>query len=130
MLLEEFFKQDSTGDQLIKYVYVSTLSNFIINPNFQIFDNILEKYEKEENYLICEGINRALNKIDEIYNDRFSNAIKEIDEEDEEDYDHEEFSIDDYVDHENRNIRISRLIFEDIIKEIYEAQIRRYKESN
>lgn len=126
MLLEEFFNQDSTGDQLIKYVYVSTLSNFVINPNFQIFDNILEKYEKEENYLICEGINRALNKIDEIYNDRFSNAIKELDDEE----DQEEFSIDDYVDHEDRNIRISRLIFEDIIKEIYEAQIRRYKESN
>lgn len=126
MLLEEFFNQDSTGDQLVKYVYVSTLSNFVINPNFQIFDNILEKYEKEENYLICEGINRALNKIDEIYNDRFSNAIKELDDEE----DQEEFSIDDYVDHEDRNIRISRLIFEDIIKEIYEAQIRRYKESN
>ena len=126
MLLEEFFNQDTTGDQLVKYVYVSTLTNFIVNPNFQIFDNLLEEYEKKENYLICEGINRALNKIDEIYNDRFSDAVREQDEEDEE----HEFSIEDYVDHEDRNIRISRLIFEDIIKEIYEAQIRRYKESD
>jgi hypothetical protein len=124
MLLEEFFSQSSTNDQLIKYVYVSTLSNFIVNPNFQIFDNILEEYEKKENYIVCEGINRALNKIDEIYNDRFSEAISEEDDEEEE----KEFSIDDYVTHEDKNIRVTTLIFEDIIKEIYEAQIKRYKE--
>jgi hypothetical protein len=123
MLLEEFFSQSSTNDQLIKYVYVSTLSNFIVNPNFQIFDNILEEYEKKENYIVCEGINRALNKIDEIYNDRFSEAISEEDDEEE-----KEFSIDDYVTHEDKNIRVTTLIFEDIIKEIYEAQIKRYKE--
>jgi len=124
MLLEEFFSQSSTNDQLIKYVYVSTLSNFIVNPNFQIFDNILEEYEKKENYIVCEGINRALNKIDEIYNDRFSEAIGEEDDDEEE----KEFSIDDYVNHEEKNIRVTTLIFEDIIKEIYEAQIKRYKE--
>mgnify|MGYP001392270644 CR=1 FL=1 len=123
MLLEEFFSQSSTNDQLIKYVYVSTLSNFIVNPNFQIFDNILEEYEKKENYIVCEGINRALNKIDEIYNDRFSEAISEEDDEEE-----KEFSIEDYVTHEDKNIRVTTLIFEDIIKEIYEAQIKRYKE--
>ena len=127
MLLEEFFNQSSTNDQLIKYVYVSTLSNFIVNPNFQTFDNILEEYEKKENYIVCEGINRALNKIDEIYNDRFSDAIRDEDDDEDEE---KEFSIEDYVTLEDRNIRISRLIFEDIIKEIYEAQIKRYKESD
>jgi hypothetical protein len=128
MLLEEFFNQDTTGNQIVNYVYVSTLSHFIVNPNFQIFDNLLEEYERQENYLVCEGINKALQKIDVIYNDRFSEAIDKDDEDEEEEI--FEFSLNDYVDHEERNIRVSRLIFEDIIKEIYEAQIKRYKESD
>ena len=119
MLLEEFYKYDATDDTLItEYVYVHTLSCWIINNDFNIYENLLDYYEAEEQYAVCEGIHRALAKIDDIMAARFDEADKISQTENEITYTHQE------------HLRVSALIFEDIIKEIYEKQIDKRKKNS
>lgn len=119
MLFEELFRDQTQEDKdVIHKFYIATLSAWLMYNDLSIFDNVLKHFEEKEEYLICEAIHRAINKIDEIYNDRFEEAspLEEAD-------DIIQFS---YEEHK----RVSRLIFEDVIKEIYEKQVAKYKESN
>lgn len=119
MFLEEFYNYDATNDKLVtEYVYVHTLSCWIVNSDFNIYESLLEHYEAEEQYAVCEGINRALLKIDDIMAKRFEEADKISETETEVTYTHQE------------HMRVSSLIFEDILKEIYEKQINKHKEDN
>jgi hypothetical protein len=119
MLLEEFFKHNPEDDQsVVQYFYIATLQAWLLNNEFEIFDNILKFFEQREEYLMCEGIHQAIDKIDEIYNDRFSEATAIHEDEDKIEYTYEEHR------------KVSRLIFEDIIKEIYEKQIDRHKKNS
>ena len=119
MLLEEFYNYDADEKKFIaNYTYLHTLSCWIINNDFAIYQSLLDFYEQNEQYEVCEGIDRALRKIDEIMQHRFADAEK-LDETDKEVvYSHEE------------HMRVSSLIFEDILKEIYEKQIDKYKENS
>lgn len=119
MLLEEFYNYDGKEDKLIAQdAYLSTLQCWFLYNEFDIYESLLITFEEKEQYAVCEGINRALTRIESIMNDRFEEAEKLKETEFEVVYSHEEHR------------RISRLIFEDILKEIYEKQVSKYKESN
>lgn len=119
MLLEEFYKYNVSGDRLIAdYVYVHTLSCWIINKDFRVYESLIKHYEEQEQYEICEGIHRALDKVDNVMAEHFEAAEKIRETEDEVVYSHEEHQ------------RVSRLVFEDIIKEIYEKQIGEHQKNS
>jgi len=119
MLLEEFFKQEfDDREDIVEYFYVATLSAWLTYNEFEIFDNVLKFFEEKEEYLICEGIHKAIDKIDEIYNDRFSEATIHSQTEETIEYTYEEHK------------RVSRLIFEDVLTEIYEKQISKFKKDS
>jgi len=119
MLLEEFYKYDASDDKLIaEYVYLHTLSCWIINSDFGIYESLIEYYEEQEQYAVCEGIHKALSKVDDIMAERFEQADKIKETESEVVYSMQEHS------------RVSALIFEDILKEIYEKQIGKHKKNN
>lgn len=119
MLLEEFFNHDPGDDaNVVGYVYIATLSAWLIHNEFEVFDAVLAHFEEKEDYLTCEGIRRAIDKIDEIYNDRFSEATIIAQDEDTVEYSYEEHK------------RVSRLIFQDILKEIYEKQVDKHQKNS
>jgi len=119
MLFEELFNERPQEDKdVIHHFYIATLSAWLIYNDLNIFDNLLKHFEEKEEYLICEAVHRAIDKIDEVYNDRFDQATRLH-----EDEDVIQFSFDEHK-------RVSRLIFEDIVKEIYEKQISQHKESD
>lgn len=119
MLLEEFYSYDARDDKRIAdYVYIHTLSCWLINNDFSIYETLLEHYEDQEMYAICEGINRGLNFIEDTMNLHFEDAEKMEEKDGHFVYTHQE------------HMRVSALIFQDIIKEIYEKQIGKFKENN
>ena len=119
MFLEEFYNYNAKGDKLIaENMYLHTLTCWLFNNDFQVYENLLDYYEEREEYAVCDGIHRALSKIDDIMHNRFNDADKIEETENEITYTHEE------------HLRVSSLIFEDILKEIYEKQINKYKENN
>lgn len=119
MFLEEFYNYNAKGDKLIaENMYLHTLTCWLFNNDFQVYENLLDYYEEREEYAVCDGIHRALSKIDDIMHNRFNDADKIAETENEIAYTHEE------------HMRVSSLIFEDILKEIYEKQISKYKENN
>lgn len=119
MLLEEFYNYDGKQDELIlDEVYLETLRSWFVYSDFDIYESLLKTFEDREEYLICEGINRALAKVEELMNNRFEEADKLDEDEEKVVYTHQE------------HVRISRLIFEDILKEIYEKQVNKYKKNN
>jgi regulator of sigma D len=119
MLLEEFYSYDASNDKLIsEFVYVHTLSCWLSNNDFTIYEELLDYYEGQEQYAVCDGLNRALSKIDDIMAKRLDEADKIKETETEVLYTHQE------------HMRVSGLIFQDIIKEIYEKQIDKRKEDN
>lgn len=119
MLLEEFYNYDGKKDTLkVEDVYLTTLQHWLIYNDFDIYESLLITFEEKENYIVCEGIHRALERIQDIMDTRFEQADKVKETETEVVYTHEEHQ------------RISRLIFEDILKEIYEKQVsKRQKDS-
>lgn len=119
MLLEEFYNYDGNRDKLsAEDVYLTTLQHWLIYNDFDIYESLLITFEQKENYVACEGIHRALRRIEQIMDQRFEEAEKIQETEEEVVYTHEEHK------------RISRLIFEDILKEIYEKQISKYQKDN
>lgn len=119
MLLEEFYNYDADDKKFIAdYTYVHTLSCWLINNDFAIYESLLQFYEEQEQYEVCEGIDRALRRIDDIMQDRFADADKIKETDNEVVYSHED------------HMRVSALIFEDILKEIYERKIEYAKKDN
>lgn len=119
MLLEEFYKYNGQDDSVLtEAVYLGTLHSWLIYNDFVIYENIIKYFEEKEEYMVCEGIHRALSKIDDVMAERFKDAEKIRETDDEVVYSHEEHQ------------RVSRLVFEDIIKEIYEKQVSKRKENS
>jgi hypothetical protein len=119
MFLEEFYNYNGNRDQVVSdSMYLHTLACWLINNNFEVYESLIEHYEKIEEYAVCDGISKALNKISDIMHDRFEDAEKVSETDEEVVYTHQE------------HMRVSSLIFEDILKEIYEKQISKYKENN
>lgn len=119
MFLEEFYSYNGKGDSMIaESMYFHTLACWLFNNNFEVYESLIKYYEGREEYAVCEGINRALNRIEDIMSDRFSEADKLSETDNEAIYTHQE------------HMRVSSLIFEDILKEIYEKQIGKHKEDS
>lgn len=117
MLLEEFYNSSDGTKNKSGHFYTATLSAFLINPDLSIFDRLLQSFEDKEEYVACAGIKSAIEFIESRYENRFDEAAIEL----EIDPDEEGFiSLT-----TDKHIEISKLIFEDIIKEIYEQQIER-----
>jgi predicted transcriptional regulator len=115
MLLEEFYNEGKKTENVQLHFYIATLSAYLIYNDLEIFDKLLQEFEDKEEYLICSGIQSAIEKIEEVHSERFNEASIEIGiEEDEEGL--LTFS---YEKHKE----ISKLIFKDILTEIYEKQI-------
>lgn len=117
MLLEELYNDGKESGNIQLHFYTATLSAYLIYNDLEIFDKLLQDFEEKEEYLICSGIKSAIEKIEDIHDSRFNNAALEVGiQEDEEGL--LTFSFD-------KHKEISKLIFEDILKEIYERQIER-----
>lgn len=110
MSLEEFYNQEYRSQ--VSAAYVSTLQFYVNYNDLTIYDALVKYYEDTEEYAICEGISRAIDFIDDTMDHRFGEAIEESEEEDGKIYTAEEYK------------RVSILVFEDIIKEIYERQVK------
>ena len=115
MLLEELYNDGKKSGDIQMHFYIATLSAYLIYNDLEVFDRLLQEFEDREEYLICSGIKSAIEKIEEVHSERFNEASIEIGiEEDEEGL--LTFS---YEKHKE----ISKLIFKDILTEIYEKQI-------
>lgn len=119
MLFEDFFNQENhENEDITEYFYTATLSAWLIYNDLDVFDSVLRHFEEKEEYAICAGIHKAIEKIDEIYNNRFDEATVLY-----EDDEKVEYTFDEHK-------KISKLIFEDVLKEIYEKQVSKHKEDN
>jgi len=119
MLLETFYKYEfEDDDEKVAYFYRATLSAWLIYNQYEIFENLLNYFTEAEEYLVCAGIHKAINRIEEIVGERFEDAAVVAEDEESVTYDVEEHK------------RVSGLIFQDILKEIYEDEIRGYKEGS
>jgi hypothetical protein len=116
MLLEEFYNYESKKDEeKVQFFYTATLSSWLNYNNVDVYVALIDDFEEKEEYLICEGINRALSVIDDIMDRRFGEAasVKEDDEI--------------FLTHEQHE-KVSQLVFLDIMKEIYKSYITTYTE--
>lgn len=113
MLLEEFYSQDPKNHvRVAESAYLVTLQYWMVYNQLDIYERMLQYYEEKEEYAFCEGISRAIEKIEDTMDKRFQEAEALEEDEDQILYTHDEHQ------------RVSRLIFEDILKEIYERQIK------
>lgn len=119
MLLEEFFRYKGDNDETIAdYFYIATLANFLLNNELEVYDEVLSHFEGREEYIVCHGIQKAIDKIESVIDARFSEASVMSENETERIYDVEEYK------------RISKEIFKDILLEIYDRQISHFKKDN
>jgi len=111
MFFEGFFDETQLEPQdIINHYYVLTLSAWITYNESEIYETMLNYFEEKENYYVCEGINRALARIDEVTTHRFSEATALEGGEEKTILDVEEYK------------QVSRRVFLDIMTEIYERQ--------
>lgn len=119
MLLEELYNNGKESGNIQLHFYTATLSAYLIYNDLEIFDRLLQDFEEKEEYLICSGIKAAIEKIEDVHDSRFQDAAVEIGVNEDEDG-MLTFSFE-------KHKEISKLIFEDILKEIYEKQIEQSK---
>ena len=119
MLLEEFYSQDPKNHvRVAEGAYLVTLQYWMVYNQLDIYERMLQYYEEKEEYAFCEGISRAIEKIEDTMDKRFQEAEALEEDEDQILYTHDEHQ------------RVSRLIFEDILKEIYERQVKTTEDTN
>lgn len=123
MLLEEFYRKELKEEEIAEYFYVDTLRMFLRHNDILTFDKVLEHFENTEQYLVCEGIHRAIKKIEEIHSFRFAQAAADYLTKEDEEADPEEMILIDIP--EERMQSIKELMVQDLLIEIYERQIKR-----
>lgn len=122
MLSEEFYNELKESQYQKDHFYISTLSAWLIYNDLSIFDKLLSEFEDKEEYLACAGISEAIDKIEEVHDNRFEEAAEEIGL----DVDTEGF----YSFTAEKHREVSKLIFEDIVREIYDGQIKLHKRTD
>lgn len=116
MSYEEFYKIEFKDGEQKDSFYVTTLLLWMLYNKFDVFEEVLEHFEAKENYLVCAGIHLALNKVEDLMHNRFEAATAI-----EENGDHKTYS---YEEYEN----VSKQVLRDIVIELYEKQIDKFKE--
>lgn len=122
MSSEEFYNELKDIQYQKDHFYISTLSAWLIYSDLSIFDKLLAEFESKEEYLACAGISEAIDKIEEIHDSRFDEAADQIGI----DADTEGF----YSFSADKHKEVSKLIFEDIVREIYDGQIKLHKRTD
>ena len=118
-MLEEFYNiGDLSGKNVSNHFYIATLQSWLINNDEEIYDNILDHFEGLEYYAVCDGINKAMKFIRRVMDKRFAEASTIAEDSETYTYDFEEYK------------SISKRIYEDVLLEIYEEQIRNFTKSN
>lgn len=119
MYIEEFYNYDnSSNEAVVRIIYETTLTSWLIFNEEEVYLSMIETFEEQENYLACEGVKRAIEKINEVMDIRYAEATKIAETEDE------------ALLTADEHRRVSRLIYEDILKEIYENRVRAIKGNN
>jgi hypothetical protein len=114
MFIEEFYNYDGKSDeQIIRIIYETTLTSWLIFNEEDVYLEMIEFFEEQEDYLACEGVKRAVDKINDIMDKRFD-EVSDVDE-------------DEILMTSEEHKRVSQLIYQDILKEIYENRIRTIK---
>lgn len=109
--------QFQDGEQKDSF-YVTTLLIWMLYNKFDIFDEVIQHFEEKEEYMVCAGIHLALQKVEDLMHDRFEQATA-LDE----DEDFRTYSYQEYED-------VSKKVLKDVIIEMYEKQVDKFKEGN
>ena len=110
--------------QIASHFYVTTLQNWLIYNNYTVYEDVLEYFESLELYPICDGIKKALVFIEFVLDKRFKEA--QVGFEDELNFVLGQLEENEFEKHRE----ISRLVYKDILTEIYGEQIRNFTKSN
>ena len=111
MFTEEFYNQEIKDKDVIDFFYVATLQMWLTHNDLNVYDDLLTYFEEQENYLICQGVHKAIAFIEATVEDKFDSATNSSDSEDSDVFSFEEHK------------RISNEIFKEVVKEVYEKQI-------
>jgi hypothetical protein len=108
-----FTKKHFESITSVDVAYTTTLMLWLVYNDLTIFDQLLKEFENAEEYLICDGLHRAINFIEVTHEERFAEAA-------------EVHGDVDFNNPKNRDlhIEISRSIFQDVTREIYKEQIK------
>tara|TARA_E500000318_G_C3563326_1_gene214557 strand:- start:654 stop:1010 length:357 start_codon:yes stop_codon:yes gene_type:complete len=118
-LLGEFYNIGYLrGKDVSNHFYIATLQSWLIHNDDEIYDNVLTHFEELECYDVCSGINKAIKFIRNAVDKRFDEASFIAEDSDTYTYEFEEYK------------KISRRIYEDVLLEIYEEQIRNFTKGN
>lgn len=119
MLSEELYNYDAEAwESISTATYIATLNAWLIYNDFKIYEDALLILEEQGQYEGCHGIKMAMAFIDDVMDKRFNEAesLKETEEE--------------IILSHDEHARVSGLIFQDIMTEIYEKHISQYKKDN
>ncbi len=105
MLFEELYSYvyEDSDEGKINFFYRATLFAWLVYNDTEVFDIILQTYLDREEYLICEGISRAMTVIEDVTENRFSEATPIREDDEGKIYSHQQHQ------------EVSRLIFADIL---------------
>jgi len=113
-----------TNRQVASHFYINTLQNWLIYNNYTVYEDVLEYFESLELYPICDGIKKALVFIEFVLDKRFKEA--QVSFEDELNFVLGQLEENEFEKHRE----ISRLVYKDILTEVYAEQIRSIKENS
>lgn len=116
MFIEEFYNANPA--HIVKAAYYTTLQYWLVYNDMSIYEALIEHYKEKEVYEVCDGIQRGIDRINEVMDQRFEEATPISETEEEVTISHEEHQ------------RVGRLIFQDILQEIYEYRIKEIKEED
>lgn len=124
-MLEEFCEMKKvTNKQVASHFYISTLQNWLIYNNYTVYEDVLEHFESLELYPVCDGIKKALVFIEFVLDRRFEEAQVGSEEV-------LSFVLGQLEENEfEKHREISRLVYKDILTEIYDEQIRNFTKGN
>ena len=118
MFTEEFYNQDLGDRDVVDFFYVATLQMWLMHNDLTVYDDLLGYFEEQENYLICEGVHKAIAFVESTVEKNFSEATNLSEDLNESSYSFEEHK------------RVSNEIFKQVVQEIYEKQIGDISRSN
>jgi hypothetical protein len=116
MYTEEFYNADPA--KIVEAAYYTTLQYWLVYNDMDIYEGLIEHYKENEVYEVCDGIQRGIDRINEIMDSRFDEATPISENEEEVIISHEEHQ------------RVGRLIFKDILQEIYEYRIKKIEKTD
>ena len=124
-MLGEFYKMKRvTNRQVASHFYVSTLQNWLVYNNYTVYEDVLKHFESLELYPVCDGIKKALVFIEFVLDKRFEEC--QVDSEEGLNFVLGQLEENEFEKHRE----ISRLVYKDILTEIYAEQIRSLTKGN